>query len=140
MVTLTFDVEGIPAPKGSKIRTRYGMFESSKRVKPWEALVTKAAVKAGDDAALLGPLTPPYRLDAWFYIQKPRTTRAAFPVAPTVGDLDKLTRAVGDALTESGLIEDDRFIVTIFAEKAWAGGDEKPGAVIRISERVTGRE
>lgn len=115
------------------------MFESSKRVKPWRELVTRAAIKAGDDAALLGPLAPPYRLDVWFYIQKPRTTRAAFPVAPTVGDTDKLVRAVGDALTESGLIEDDRFIVTILAEKLWAGVDEKPGAVIRVSERVTGR-
>ena len=139
MTVLTFHAEGIPAPQGSKTRTRYGMFESSKRVKPWRELVTKAAMKAGDDAALLGPLTPPYRLDVWFYIRKPRTSRAEYPVAPTVGDLDKLVRAVGDALTASGLIKDDRFIVTIFTEKKWAGVGETPGAVIRVSERVSGR-
>lgn len=139
MSVITFEVAGTPAPQGSKTRTRYGMFESSKRVKPWRELVTHAAVKAGDDAALLGPLTPPYHVEIWFYFRKPRTSRAEHPVAPTIGDTDKLVRAVGDALTNSGLIEDDRFIVTIFAEKKWAGANETPGAVIRVSERVSGR-
>lgn len=133
MTAITFHVSGTPAPKGSKIRTRYGMFESSKRVKPWEDLVTQAAAITADTECLLSPLTPPYRVDVWFYIAKPRTTRAKHPVAPTVGDLDKLVRAVGDALTASGLIEDDRHIIRIYAEKAWAGEDG-PGAVIRVSE------
>lgn len=133
MSVITFHAEGVPAPQGSKTRTRYGMFESSKRVKPWREIVTQAAVQAGEDAALMGPLKPPYRVDVWFYIKKPKTTRATHPVAPTVGDLDKLVRAVGDALTASGLIEDDRHIVTIYTKKMWAVG-EKPGATIRVSE------
>ena len=29
------EVTGVPAPQGSKVRTRYGMREASKRVKPW---------------------------------------------------------------------------------------------------------
>ena len=133
MTVLTFHAEGTPAPQGSKIRTRYGMFEASKRVNPWREIITQAAVQAGDDAFLLGALKPPYRLDVWFFIPKPRTTKAAYPVAPTVGDTDKLVRAVGDALTASGLIEDDRFIVKLTAEKEWAVG-EKPGAIIRVTE------
>lgn len=132
-MSVTFHVEGTPAPQGSKTRTRYGMFESSKRVKPWRDLVKAAAMKAGDDAALLGPLTPPYRVEMWFYIAKPRTSRAKHPVAPTIGDLDKLARAVGDALTSAGLIEDDRHIIKLVAEKAWAV-DENPGAIVRVSE------
>lgn len=133
-MSITFTAEGTPAPQGSKIRTRYGMFESSKRLMPWREIVTRAATKAGDDAALLGPLKPPYRVDVWFYIQRPKTTRATHPVAPTVGDLDKLVRAVGDALTASGLIVDDRFIVTQFTNKAWAEAGENPGATIRVTE------
>lgn len=132
-MTLTFKVEGTPAPQGSKTRTRYGMFESSKRVKPWRDLVHAAAIRAGDDAALLGPLTPPYRVEMQFLIAKPRTTRATHPVAPTIGDLDKLTRAVGDALTSAGLIEDDRHIIALTAEKAWAV-DENPGVTVRVTE------
>lgn len=132
-MSITFHVEGTPAPQGSKTRTRYGMFEASKRVKPWRELVKQAAIRAGDDNSLLGPLRPPYRVDMWFFIQKPRTTRAAHPVAPTVGDIEKLARAVNDALTDAGLIEDDRHIVTLRAEKAWAVG-EKPGVIVRVTE------
>ena len=32
-------VDGVPAPQGSKIRTRYGMREASKRVGPWREAV-----------------------------------------------------------------------------------------------------
>lgn len=133
-MTITFHAPGVPAPQGSKTRTRYGMFESSKRVKPWRDIVTQCAAIAADEAALLRPLTPPYRLDVWFYFDRPRTTRAKHPVAPTVGDLDKLVRAIGDSLTQSGLIEDDRHIITIHAQKAWAGPAEGSGAVIRVTE------
>ena len=132
-MSITFHVEGTPAPQGSKVRTRFGMRESSKRVKPWRELVHAAATQAGDDACLLGPLTPPYRVEMWFFIEKPRTSRAKHPVAPTVGDLDKLTRAVGDALVSAGLLEDDRHIIKLTAEKTWAVG-EKPGVIVRVSE------
>lgn len=132
-MSITFHVSGTPAPQGSKTRTRYGMFESSKRVKPWRELVKAAAMRAGDDAALLGPLEPPYRVEMWFFIAKPRTTRAKHPVAPTIGDLDKLFRACGDALVQGGLIEDDRHIIKLTAEKEWAVG-EKPGVIVRVSE------
>lgn len=132
-MSVTFLVEGVPAPQGSKTRTRYGMFEASKRVKPWRELVKAAAVRAGDDACLLGPLRPPYRVEMWFFIAKPRTTRASHPVAPVIGDVDKLARAVNDAIVQAGLIEDDRHIVKLVAEKAWAVG-EKPGVIVKVSE------
>ncbi|RLK47640.1 RusA family crossover junction endodeoxyribonuclease [Microbacterium telephonicum] len=133
MTAITFTVNGTPAPQGSKTRTRYGMFESSRRVKPWREVVTQAASIAADNACLLGPLHPPYRVDMWFYIKKPRTTRATHPVAPTIGDLDKLARACGDALTTSGLIQDDRFIVSLHVDKEWAGEDG-PGVIISVEE------
>lgn len=133
MSGVTFHVPGIPAPQGSKIRTRYGMREASKRVKPWRELVTQCAAIAADENNLLAPLSPPYQVEVWFYITKPRTTLAKHPVAPTVGDLDKLVRAVNDGLKTGGLIQDDRFIIRLTAEKAWADKDG-PGAVIRVTE------
>lgn len=126
------EVPGVPAPKGSKVRTRYGMRESSKRVKPWEQLVVAAVMQQMDQDAMFTPLAPPYHVDVWFYFRKPRTSRARHPVAPTIGDLDKLQRSVGDALTGAGLIEDDRHIVGWAADKSWAGPTETPGAVIRV--------
>jgi Holliday junction resolvase RusA-like endonuclease len=126
------EVGGVPAPKGSKVRTRYGMRESSKRVKPWEELVVAAVMQQMDAEFLFAPLAPPYRVEVAFFFRKPRTSRARYPVAPTIGDLDKLERSVGDPLTQAGLIEDDRHIVKWVAEKAWAGPAETPGAVISV--------
>lgn len=136
MSTVSFHAPGVPAPQGSKVRTRFGMREASTRVKPWRDVVTRAAAIAADAAGLLGPLSPPYAVDLWFYIPKPRTTRATHPVAPAIGDLDKIVRACGDALTASGLIRDDRFIIRLTAEKAWAGADG-PGAIIRVTEMAS---
>ena len=133
MSVVSFHAAGTPAPQGSKTRTRFGFRESSDRVKPFRDAVVAAAARAADAEYLLGPLTPPYAVELWFYIAKPRTTRAEHPVAPTVGDLDKLVRAVGDALTQSGPIRDDRFIVRLYAEKAWAV-DEDPGVIVRVRE------
>lgn len=121
---VAFRVDGIPAPQGSKIRTRHGMFEASKRVKPWREAV--AAAVAGAE-----PIAPPYRVHVYFYIPRPKSTKATYPVAPTVGDIDKLLRATYDGLKEGGVIEDDRFIVAGEQTKKWAGVDG-PGAVISV--------
>lgn len=123
-MTVSFQVHGTPAPQGSKTRTRHGMFEASKRVKPWRAAVTTAASE-------LEPIAPPYDVKVFFFITPPKKTNAIYPVAPTVGDLDKLLRATFDGLTQSGIITDDRHIVTTEAAKNWAGTDG-PGAVIII--------
>lgn len=122
------------------MRTRYGMRESSKRVKPWRDLVKQAASIRADELCLLTPLEPPYRVELFFYIRKPRTTRALWPVAPAVGDVDKLARAANDALTASGIIHDDRFITALSASKQWAGPGETPGAIIRITELGTEKQ
>lgn len=121
-------VAGIPAPQGSKIRTRYGMFEASKRVKPWREAVINT-VKGMEQIA------PPYRVTVNFFIPRPKKTEAAYPVAPSIGDIDKLLRATFDGLTQGGIIADDRYIVASYETKQWAGSDG-PGAVIVISQAV----
>ena len=131
-VGLMFFAPGTPAPQGSKVRTRYGMRESSKRVGPWREVVTQAAAMAADEAFMVRPLVPPYDVEFRFLIKRPKRTRAVFPVAPTVGDLDKLVRAVGDALTQAGVIEDDRHIVTLASSKRWAHADEEPGVIVTV--------
>jgi len=123
-MTITFHVEGTPAPQGSKTRTRYGMFESSKRVKPWREAVIAAVSN-------MEQIAPPYEVRAHFFIPRPRTTAAAHPVAPAIGDVDKMLRATLDGLTQGGIITDDRFVIEAHTSKAWAGEDG-PGAVVQI--------
>ena len=56
------------------------------------------------------------------------------PTAITVGDLDKLDRNIGDALTSSGLIKDDKYIVRIMSEKRWAAPGGRAGAQIMLMQ------
>ena len=46
-------------------------------------------------------------------------------------DLDKLTRAVGDALT-GGVVADDSQLVEIHASKAWAATGQPAGVVLEV--------
>jgi Holliday junction resolvase RusA-like endonuclease len=56
----------------------------------------------------------------------------AYPVAMGIGDLDKLDRNIGDALTSSGVIKDDQYIVRIVSEKRWAAPGSIGGAQITL--------
>lgn len=62
-----------------------------------------------------------------------------YPTRRTGGDLDKLVRAVMDALTQSGHIHDDAQVVDISARKLYDGhpafGLTKPGVQIEVRPR-----
>jgi Holliday junction resolvase RusA-like endonuclease len=45
-------------------------------------------------------------------------------------DLDKLIRAVGDSLTDSGIVVDDSRIVRISARKIYAQGIESGASIV----------
>nr|DAS51620.1 MAG TPA: Endodeoxyribonuclease RusA [Caudoviricetes sp.] len=99
---LTFQVEGIPAPQGSKRYVGHGrMIESSKKLKPWrDKLIQELSASYTDQ-----PLDEPIQVTAAFFMPKPKRPR--FPEPAVTPDADKLARAVGDALTHAGVIKDD---------------------------------
>lgn len=123
---ISFFVAGDPAPQGSKVSYGKGrMVESSKKLKPWRERVTVEAKTHVLDEPLDGHL----RLIVNFYMPAPAKTRFGSRPAGTP-DLDKLVRAVGDALTASKIIKDDARIVSLIAHKHWAL--DTPGAEITI--------
>lgn len=141
MTTHTFDVLGIPAPQGSKRHVGRGVLvESSKAVKPWrEAIVWQAR-----EAGLAGK-----RLDGdivvllLFRLPRPRghygtgrnagALRKSAPKRPNVKpDLDKLVRAVGDALSSAAVIADDARIVGMTATKVYADAELPPGVSVGL--------
>ena len=68
-------------------------------------------------------------------MERPKSVRQKDRALPIVApDLDKLVRAVGDGVGQSGFIwGDDSQIVEIVARKFYA--DDRPtGAIIRISQ------
>ena len=123
---IKFFVAGKPAGQGSK--TYYGkgrMAESSKKLKPWrDEVIRVARLHAADK-----PLDWPVRVSVTFWILRPNKPKFRdYPATPF--DLDKLQRAVGDALQQSGLLKDDSRIVTWNAKKRFT--DDAPGASITV--------
>ncbi len=128
---LTFFVPGIPVSQGSKrgfiIRPRLGkprvvLAESSKALKPWRAIVSLAAQHAlgADRVAMDGRAC---RLTLSFIFPKPKSLSRRVLHHTTKPDLDKLCRAIHDAL-EGVLYLRDSQIVEEEIRKAYG---EPPG-------------
>ena len=134
---LVITAHGNPVPQGSKTRTRHGMRDdSSEKLQPWRDTVHWAALRALDgEPAYEGPVV----VEVTFTLRKPAAapkTRTSWPVKPRTGDLDKLQRAVFDALTDAAVWGDDAQVVEVTARKVYPeeGVDalEHPGALIRV--------
>ena len=128
MAEVSLSVTGDPASQGSHaiMHGRIVQVNSSKH-KAWrKAIVQEAIATLPDDWQTIDE---PCELIVAFYLPKPKTVDRQLPsVSP---DLDKLIRAVGDSLTDSGVVTDDSRIVRISARKLYAEGIQ-PGATILV--------
>jgi Holliday junction resolvase RusA-like endonuclease len=141
---ITFTVRGMPAPQGSKSylgaskggKPRFR--ESSPRVAPWRADVRQGAMTAmGDDAVLEDGVA----IELAFRWPRPKghygtgsraaVLRAGAPELPIgMPDLDKLARAILDALT--GVVwTDDAQVVDLTLSKRYADM-AGPGVDVRV--------
>jgi Holliday junction resolvase RusA-like endonuclease len=129
MFDLTIDVSGDPASQGSHsvINGRIVQVNSTKH-KRWRNAVVFAALDLIGDG--WEPIQEPVELSVIFYLPRPKTATRDFPAV--MPDLDKLIRAIGDSLTDAGILADDSRIITIYAKKLYAD-DRGPGAVIRVN-------
>lgn len=116
-------IYGRPAPQGSKRHLGNGiMVESSKAVKPWRVDVAWAAREA-----FLTPLDGAVRLELGFVMPRPKSApKKSTPAAVKRPDLDKLVRAVMDAIT-GVVVVDDSQVVHLVATKRIAEIGESPG-------------
>jgi crossover junction endodeoxyribonuclease RusA len=124
-------VPGKPAPQGSKRHVGGGvMVESSKAVAPWRTTVAWHAAQA----YRLAPLDGAVWVSLLFVMPRPAATpKRSTPQAVKRPDLDKLTRAVFDAL--SGVVwRDDSQVVQLVASKRLASLEEQPGVNIRVRQ------
>jgi crossover junction endodeoxyribonuclease RusA len=136
MTTLTVFVAGQPAPQGSKrgFATKSGkvaMVESSKAVKPWRESIRAALLdEHGRPRAYFdGPVCVELR----FVMRRPLSTpKRSTPPAVKKPDIDKLARAVLDAISSAGAWPDDSHVTGLFATKRIAELEEPPGCEITI--------
>jgi crossover junction endodeoxyribonuclease RusA len=127
-----FYVPGKAAPQGSKRHVGGGrMIESSRELGPWRERVALAASAAmAGQPMFLGAVA----VELAFVLPRPVSTpKRSTPPAVKRPDVDKLARAVLDALTDV-VIADDSQVVVLSASKRLADVGEAPITHIRIEE------
>lgn len=131
--TLRIVAHGAPATQGSKkgfIRgKKIVLVEMDEKLPEWRAAV-EAAARLASGASWV-TIDGAVSVSGEVRLLKPKTTK--YPDAPAgTPDLDKLQRAIGDALTKSGVIKDDARITHWNIRKVWA--ENVPGMDITITE------
>ena len=153
MSVVSFSVQGLPGPQGSKVNLGHGrMVESSAKVRPWRQAVFAASADAYAGPLLQGPVD----VKVLFRFPRPKshygtgkTARAKtlegeikkdapnWVISHSAGDLSKLLRSTEDALSATCggcVLHDDALIASVTAAKRYCSAEETPGAVITISQ------
>ena len=112
------------------------MIDSNPNLKPWRNAVALEARRYFQHK-----FTGPVRLQVVFMFARPKShqtksglTKSA-PLQPVYKpDLDKLVRAIGDALSVNcNMLQDDSQVTEIRAQKRYCIGSEEPGALITLT-------
>ena len=132
MNIITFRVDGIPAPKGSKRHVGNGrMIESSKKLPAWMRAVKQEAAKNRPSE----PIDAPVSVYMHFHLPKPKRPRYNVPAVKP--DADKLARAILDSLEAAGVLNNDSRVTQLKATKHYADNTTPPGADITILWKET---
>lgn len=134
-LAVSFTIPGVPQQQGSKTRTPQGFSrEANRNLAPWRKVAlecardAKSRLPGAHDGAPI--FAGPVQVTMTAYFPRPAghfgTGRNAGQLkvsAPTwhasAPDLDKVARACGDMLTQSGILQDDRLIVAWDATKLY---------------------
>lgn len=143
MSALTVFADGVPVPQGSMISNGPGRgmrHSNASKLKPWRyqvvSLLARHVPPGWDSSA-------PITVTATFRLPRPQghygTGRNANQLkasAPefhvTKPDLDKLQRAIGDAIEASGLVRGDQQITSWNVAKRYCVDRETPGVLITL--------
>ena len=125
---LTFRIYGNPKPQGSKKHIGNGrMIEANPGHHHWRLICQTTLTKEYQQK----PLEQPIHITATFYLPKPKKPR--YPTPATGYDLDKLCRALGDALEKANIITNDARIIHWHATKTYANQQNPPGVHVTIT-------
>ena len=130
---LDFFAEGTPVPQGSKNAYVRGgravLVDANPRLRAWRAAVRSAAEAAIAEAGW-ETLDEPCRVYLGFTMPRPKRPRWGVPAVKP--DLDKLTRAVFDALTDAGVWRDDSRVVSMEVTKKYEDDEAVPGVWVEV--------
>lgn len=138
ITTVSLEVLGLPQAKGStraflpKGRQWPVVTSTNRNLKAWE-LQIRATAQAAANGVFFERGT--VAVDVRFYLPRPKSAPKRVTTHCTKPDLDKLVRAVDDALTQV-LWRDDSQVTEIYATKVFALVGEPARAVIRVTGDV----
>lgn len=122
-------VAGTPIPQGSKQIVRRRLVDvNPQALKAWRKTIRTAVEvlhhgERIEDVAVV--------VDAEFRMPRPASVRRPYPsVRP---DVDKLARALCDALTEARVWKDDGQVVRLTASKVYS---DRPGVLVRVGRHI----
>lgn len=132
---LEFAVEGVPVPEGSMIARMMGdrpvvVASNANELKAWRRRVANTA------ASLLQfrsgwPHEAPVEVSLLFEKERGSTVTRPRPSSRKGGDVDKLARAILDALQAAGVFVDDAQVVDLHAHTYYS---PTPGVRIRVRD------
>jgi Holliday junction resolvase RusA-like endonuclease len=139
---LTIEVRGTPVAQGSMsayVRGGHAVVTDQKRsrLKPWREAVRSTAVDVAGPNWTPIPREQPLRVRIWVALPRPASApkrRRTWPVGHQSGDVDKLARAILDALTDAGIWTDDSQVTELHITKDYPAHlrASAPGATVCI--------
>lgn len=135
---ISFYVPGRPQAQGSKVKGRWGnLREANDELGPWRERVALAAYQALIDSDMDDIPSPsaPIVIGLEFVLYRPASLTQKKPTPPATKkpDVDKMERAILDALTDV-VWHDDAQVVTVLKHKRVAEWGEGPGVHVCILE------
>jgi len=134
---ITVFIPGNPAAKGNirYLGQRGGraiLTDATKKLKPWDSHVRSAL--ADDEGQPKAYFDGPVHIELEFVMPRPLSTpKRSTPPAVKKPDLDKLQRAVFDAISSAGVWRDDSQVVSVVASKRLAEIGQTPGLHLFIT-------
>lgn len=126
----------VPAKSKTKPGKTYGrLVPMNAHEHSWRQLIVDTAHMLN---GVLPRVTRDYtlRTDEWYYLPRPKSANPKRRVNPNrKPDLDKLERATHDALTDSGLIDDDSIICDSSSHKRYVDNIEDCGLDLTFTWR-----
>lgn len=137
--TIAFAVLGEPSPEGStrsyyiaKLNRTVTTHQNQASLEAWRNRVATEAQRTLEGREWTSDCSSAYALEVDFVLSRPPSVPRHRRLRPTVKpDIDKLVRAVNDALTKI-LFPDDCQVISVKMTKGYED-DRRPGAYVRVS-------
>lgn len=129
---ITYQIEGTPVPQGSFRHIGQGrIIAANPKLNQWRETIANQIRQQGHQSPIEGAC----QVELMFVLPRPKTVTRKHPITRSSYDVDKLIRAVFDAISLEKyvqVIQDDSQIISVKASKRYESENFVPGVQITI--------